>query len=221
MTVDRIRDALALMVADPAATGGLWLRGRAGPLRDRVLAALAPLGARRLPPGTDEAALSGGLDLAPTLAQGRAVWRPGLLDRPGVLILPMAERCPAGLAARLAQAMDAGSHTLIALDESAGPDDALPAALADRLGLFVDLDGLSAADLRDLAPPAAPVADAAPANLPPDAVAQVVALADRLGVMGPRGVLATLAAARGLARAEGRAQATDRDLARAAALTLA
>ncbi|MEY4697991.1 MAG: hypothetical protein RIT14_2419, partial [Pseudomonadota bacterium] len=36
----RIDTALALLALDPAGLKGLWLRARAGPLRDLVMAAL-------------------------------------------------------------------------------------------------------------------------------------------------------------------------------------
>lgn len=107
--------AVWLLAVDPSALGGLVLRGGAGPQRDTVLAGLRaalPAGTpwRRLPVRVDEQRLSGGLDLGLSLAAGRPVMTAGLLAEAagGVLVLPMAERVEAGLAARLVAAIEAG-----------------------------------------------------------------------------------------------------------------
>ena len=51
-----------------------------------------------------------------------------------MLVLIMAERAPPGLAARLAQALDAsGGHALILMDEGVGPEESAPPGLIDRL----------------------------------------------------------------------------------------
>ena len=146
--------AIAACCLDPLAIGGLWRRGRASPERDLVMAALRgalPLPERRLQAGIGDEALHGGIDLALTLAS--------------VLILPMAERAGAGLAARLALALGGGRHGLVALDEAAGQDQGLAPALADRRGICLDLDGLRVADLADLTPDPGQLA-AARARLP-------------------------------------------------------
>lgn len=214
--------ALALLAIDPAGLGGLWLRARVGPVRTAVLAALGPFGAR-LHPGLDDSALLGGLDLAATLAEGRPVQRAGLLAGER-FILTMAERCPPGLAARLAQRLDAGGAALVALDEAAGPDEGLPPALADRLGLFLDVDGLSAADLPALTPDPARLAQARTA-LPgigsDGAVGPLVAAAAALGIGSARAVLAALACARAAAAWRGGDTVAAADLHLAAELVLA
>jgi magnesium chelatase subunit D len=77
---------------------------------------------------------------------------PGLLDRPGVLVLPMAERAKPRLAARLARALDDRKGlSLVALDEGAGPEERIPEALADRLAIHLDLSDIPLSDAPDLA----------------------------------------------------------------------
>ena len=127
--------ALRLLGCNPASLGGLWLRARSGPVRERLLAGLdsLPLPVVRLHPAMEREALDGGLDLTATLAGGTMVLRDGLLARPSVLVLSMAERCPPGMAARLAQLLDHGHHALIAIDEGADASEGLAPALADRL----------------------------------------------------------------------------------------
>ncbi|TYC61795.1 VWA domain-containing protein [Rhodobacterales bacterium] len=140
--------------------GGLWLKARAGGVRDAFLDHLGALTGReswiRVPPSVSLCALTGGIDLPATTLAGRLVYRPGLLEKAcgGVLLIPMAERLEAPVAALIGAAIDtadpgSGSDdqrarfSLIAIDECAGPDEHPPAALADRLGLIVDLNAVS------------------------------------------------------------------------------
>ncbi|MBK5933437.1 protoporphyrin IX magnesium-chelatase [Rhodovulum imhoffii] len=142
---ERVETGLAALAVDPDGLGGLWLRARSSPVRDRVTGALGviDLPQRRLHPAIGDEQLFGGIDLTATLGTGKVVDRPGLLSTPGLLVLPMAERTSPGLAARLAGALDNNiGHCLIALDEGADPDEALPAALVDRLGVHIDLEAL-------------------------------------------------------------------------------
>ena len=76
--------AAALMAVDPLGLGGVWLRAAAGPERDDWLAQLRgglPAGCawRRVPLHIRDAELLGGLDLAASLREGRAIARDGLL----------------------------------------------------------------------------------------------------------------------------------------------
>mgnify|MGYP002777877246 CR=1 FL=1 len=224
MTAARLRAALAVLAVDPAGLGGLWLRARAGGARDAVTRALVTPGLRvlRLHPGVTEAALSGGIDLAASLAAGAAVRGAGLLDGPAAVVLAMAERCPPALGARLGQWLDRNAGCLIALDEGAEATEGCPPALADRLGLFLDLDGLREAD--GPAPDPARVA-AARGRLAVvgsgDAPARLATLAAALGIGSLRAPLFALAAARAHAALRGAASVAEEDLALAAELTLA
>jgi len=158
----------ALLAVDPVGLGGVALRSPAGPLRDDWLALLkrclpdtSPV--LRVPLHASDAALLGGLDLAATLQAGRPIAQTGLLARcdGGVLLLAMAERVGAGVAAHLAAVLD--SHelvlerdgmtqrcpsrvALVALDEGLGDEERLPATLLDRLAFHI---GLSPAEPGD------------------------------------------------------------------------
>ena len=224
---NRVQLALLALAVDPAGLGGLWLRARVGPVREAVIAALAavPLPTRRLHPGLGDEALFGGLDLTSTLAEGRQVRTEGVLARPALLLLTMAERCPAGLAARLAQALDSPRHTLVALDEGAEPEEALPSALADRLALFLTLDDIALAD----APPLTMdegLIDAARARLgrvrlPIRATTVLTGVAASLGIDSLRAPLLALRLARVLAALRGHAGVRGEDLSTAAELVFA
>lgn len=224
---NRAEAAVAALAVDPVGLRGLWLRARSGPLRDRVVQALAalPLPQKRLHPGVDDATLYGGVDLSATLAQGHLVRAAGLLATPTALILTMAERCPAGLAARLARVLDDPGFCLVALDEGAEPDEALAPALADRLALFLDLDGIAAADTfpLDLPPQVLDEARArlAQVQFAPKAVETLTRLAAAMGIASLRAPLLTLATARALAAWRDEAVVSDDTLRHAAELTLA
>jgi len=162
----------ALLAADllniaGAKLGGLWIKARAGGVRDAYLEHLAnSLSPEtpfvRMPASPLLSALTGGTDIPATALAGRIVTQPGLLAKAdqNVLLLPMAERMEGPVAALVGETMDSQSCakpgrssssservparvTVIALDESAGPEEHLPVALADRLGLMIDLNGIS------------------------------------------------------------------------------
>ena len=220
----RVDLTVALLSVDPAGIKGLWLRARAGALRDRVTAALAalPLPLRRLHPAVTDEALFGGLDLSATLAAGRPVTTTGLLAEPAALILTMAERCPPGLAARLAHALDSTGPVLVTLDESAEPDEGLPGTLTDRLGLFLNLEGLVWSETTPIEPDLPRLAAARAllprVTLPPDAATALTRAAAELGIGSLRAPLLALAAARAAAAYAGRDCATTEDVQLAAEL---
>lgn len=145
--------ALTLLAVDPTGLGGLHLRARAGPVRDAFsepFKALFP-NARRVSPSITDLQLFGGVDVGETLTRGRIVMAKGLLATPGPIILTMAERCEPGLAARLAQTLDArDGHSLLLLDEGADEDEVAPRTLTERLAFRIDLEGLRHVALANL-----------------------------------------------------------------------
>jgi magnesium chelatase subunit D len=223
--------AAAALAVDPSGLGGAVLRARAGPARDAWLAEFARMAGRpvlRLPPALEDDRLYGGIDLAATLAAGRPVRQAGVADEAEgrTLVLPMAERCGAGLAARLGQMLDAGRDVvLVALDEGAEAGEAAPAALGDRLAFRPGLGGVGLRDLGVTAPWSAAAVRAARATLgrvavPEAAAARLVALAAMLGVGSLRAPLLALRAARALAALEGAAEVGPEAEAMAARLVL-
>ncbi|RJP68991.1 MAG: magnesium chelatase ATPase subunit D, partial [Comamonadaceae bacterium] len=154
----------ALFAVDPVGLGGVALRSPAGPLRDTWLALLRQCLPEatpwlRVPHHATDAALLGGLDLAATLHAGRPVAQRGLLARAdhaagGVLLLAMAERASPGVASHLAAVLDTHEAVLerdgltdrrparlglVALDEGAGDEEQMPAALLDRQAFHLPL----------------------------------------------------------------------------------
>jgi magnesium chelatase subunit D len=223
----RTKTALHLLTVDPAGIAGLWLRARSGPVRDVVLAGLAavPLPQRRLHPDIGDDALFGGLDLVATLQAGSPVVTTGILATPALLVLSMAERCGGGLAARLGRCLDDPKHCVVALDEGADSDEALPGALQDRLGLFLDLNDVAWSDADDLgldfAVLAAARARLATVKTPPDNAEILTVVADRLGITSLRAPTLALAVARASAALAGQDQVGEDDLRLAVELVLA
>jgi magnesium chelatase subunit D len=153
--------ALRIAAVDPAGIGGVRLRAAAGRTRDDWLAALRaalPAGTpwKQVPSHIGDERLLGGIDLAGTLRSGHLVMQPGVLAQAhgGVVVLAMAERCDAGVAARIAQVVDTGSTLVqhagaaaalpacigvVALDEAIADDVPLPGSIAERLGIDLRL----------------------------------------------------------------------------------
>lgn len=171
--------AAEVFAAGGPGLGGLWIKGRAGGVVDAYLNHLSALLAPetvwvRAPSSMPLSALTGSIDIAATTRAGRMVLQPGLLSRAngGVLLLPMAERLEAPAAALIGAAMDtrrcpsaggdgasgAGATArfqVVAIDESAEPDEGMPEALASRLGLLVDLNIVAWSNVRLPGPPSA------------------------------------------------------------------
>jgi magnesium chelatase subunit D len=231
-----------LMALDPAAFGGVRLRGRPGPARDlwldRLRAGL-PAGApwRKVPAHATEERLLGGLDLAATLSAGRPVARKGLLAEAdgGIAVLAMAERASPTTAAHLVQALDEGRVRVerdglggsaaarlgvVALDEAAEPDEAPPPALTERLAFDIPLDmirphgGVPGGDL------AAARRRFETTTVDETLVRALCGATLALGVASPRAAIFALRVARASAALAGREEANESDASLAARLVL-
>ena len=165
MDADRALMAACLFAVDPQGLGGVLLQSAAGDARDAWLRSAHDLvGAeaawRRLPAHIDDTRLLGGLDLAGTLAAGRAVTRDGVLAEAdgGIVVLAMAERIEAGTAARIAAVLDTGvvgvqrdgaasvrpaRLGIVALDEGEPGDACVARVLSERLALHLRLEPAS------------------------------------------------------------------------------
>ena len=161
-----------LLVINPHGLGGVILRARSGPVRDRWLAYLntiAQLGGmrlplRKMPLGISDENLIGGIDLDQTLRTGKAVLRQGLLAQcdQQLLLMPMAERVEVGAVAKVVSALDNGfiaierdgqsrridSHFgIVALDEGIEDDEQPNEKIRQRVAFLLNLDILGWRDL--------------------------------------------------------------------------
>jgi magnesium chelatase subunit D len=241
------RLAAELLAVDPVGLGGINLRARSGPVRERWLAefaALLPVGAtlRRVPLGIDADRLLGGLDLAATLAHGRTVVARGVLSESdhGFVLLAMAERISATVAAQLGAAIDwhevllerdgiaarcAARIGVVALDEGVGPDERPPPALLERLAFHVSLEAVAYSDLAPATDAAATIVAArarlARVRTSAAVVESLVATAAALGVDSLRAALLAVRAAKAAAALAGRSTVREEDSILAGRLVLA
>jgi magnesium chelatase subunit D len=222
--------ALACFALDPSALGGIWLRARVGPVRDRFLKgfdlALRGRASSRLHPDIGDDALFGGIDLAATLGAGTVTRTRGLLDRPGVLVLPMAERAKPRLAARLARALDDRKGlSLLALDEGAGPEERIPEALADRLSIHLDLSDIPLSCAAELEIDTDAIVEArrilSAVTVPDALVSDLAQVAYRLGITSLRAPLQAIALARASAALSDATEVDEHDVLLAVELVLA
>ena len=220
--------ALTLLAVNPRALGGLVVRARCGPARDAMLGAAnaLPIPSVRLHPHMTAQILDGDVDLSATLSGGALVMQRGLLDRPpSLFILPMAERVDPYMSARLGQALDAGhSHALLALDEGAENDEALPPALSDRTAFHVTLDDIPLADITPITMPADLTVFRRAARkvaVSPDIMSDLVTLAVSLGISSLRAPTFALNAAQTHAALFARDAVTTQDVTAAIALVYA
>ena len=230
--------AIRALVIDAVGLGGIWLRAGHGPVRDAWLGALHQSGLPvvKMPASADDQALRGGIDLAQSLQSQTLKWQPGLLARAhgGVIQLPMAERVPKELLARLSQALDQrrmaspkggdepAEFAVVALDESDEDDSRLSAGFADRLGIWLDLRSLTMHDLSDeqileqeQSAPRGPRP-----RLTDDQLEALCGMAQAMGIDSPRAVLFASRLASVSAWMEGRPSVDESDLVRASRCVL-
>lgn len=219
--LDEVVRAARLFLLAPKLFRGMVLRG-ASPAREALVAALGQhIVLRRIPGHVDDERLLGGIDLAASLSAGRPIRQTGLIEEAagGALLAGMAERMDAGIAGRLAQALDDGSAALVLLDDATEPEEAPPASLTERVAFVCDLAHSRRWQGIELAAPAGRLADVAPLN--EAGLKALAATAAMFGVDSLRALIFAGEAARGLAALDGRRAADEADLAGAVQLVLA
>ena len=238
--------AAQLFAVDPFGTGGVLLRSRAGPVRDRWLKILrAALPAtqpqKHLPSHIADSRLLGGLDLNATLHAGYPVAEHGLLAETdgGVLTLAMAERLSSTTAVHIAAAMDAretiverdglslrmpARFGVIALDEGL-EDEFAPASLRDRLAFCLDLNDISTRDAEEFVPEAREIVSVhdrlRSLKIEPDQIDALCAAAAALGIVSLRAPLLAIRVACASAALADHVVVEQEDVAMAARLVLA
>jgi len=235
----------ALIAVDPHALGGVILKGGPGPERDAWLAALTRLVGDapvvRIPFGIADDRLLGGIDLASTIAAGRAVLERGVLAAAdgGIAIVAMAERWTTASMQRVCAVLDTGavciereglSETLparlgvVALDESIEDDECVPPALTDRLAFSLPVSAFDPVDTAALPYTARDVETArgrlATTTVTRDDLSTLCETARTLGIDSIRAPLSAVRVARVHAALAGRARVSAADLEAACRLCL-
>lgn len=233
---------LAVYATAPHALGGIAVRSAPGPIRDSLLEELGtlldPATIKRVPSTVAESRLIGGIDLTRTLATNTLCWEQGLVNQchGGTLVLSMAERAERRVIAHLCSCLDRGeilvaregmtreadaAFGVVALDEGA-EEEQPQAALLERLGLAIELDGISVRDLALCPWSAANIADARSrwrsVELGEAALSTIAVASIQLGVHSPRAMLQTAIIARIISALEHEPSVSDEQLHRAIAL---
>lgn len=235
-----------LFAVDPIGAGGIWLRSRTGPVRERWMtilrAGLPPsYQLKHVPLHIADGRLLGGLDLNATLLAGRPVAERGLMAEAdgGVVVLAMAERLSKAVVVPITAAMDTGETIVerdglslrmparfgvIALDEGLEGEFA-PASLCDRLAFHLDLNDIPiraadqfAIDPDDIAAARENISALKPAT---DQLEAMCTAAATLGIVSLRAPILALRVACASAALAGHAQLEQDDIALAARLVLA
>ncbi len=216
--------ALRLLSVDPKGLGGVAVRARVGPARDAFVKRLDAFDrkALKLHPAMTSADLDGGPDLTATLNSGTLVMQRSLFaTHPALMILPMAERTTPYMAARLAQVLDGErGHMLVALDEGAEEDEALPFGVSDRLAFQVALDEIGMHEIGNevISSTIVPVSRV---DIHDDLPEALVVLAVKLGIASPRAAIFALRAAKASAALDGRSLVEEADVITAVELVYA
>ncbi|GGX69875.1 magnesium-chelatase 60 kDa subunit [Tateyamaria omphalii] len=202
--------ALRLLALDPAGLGGAVIRMRACPDRDALLAGFIPtLPIRKLPVSISDEQLFGGIDLSATLSSSQVIENKSFFSEGCVAQIPMAERCPPALAAKLSQLADQSlTQGFLLLDEGIEPDERAPDPLADRCAFYLLPQG------RKPTVPAGTTQSvpAGTAVKTADAILQLTLLATRFGIASLRAPTLALRTARAHAHLMGRQHLIDNDL---------
>lgn len=234
--------ALLALIGHPL--GGIHLRTPPGPVRDYFLDRLTELSGqthlRKIPAAIPEGRLLGGMDLGATLLHGKPIAETGLLGEcdDQLVIAAMAERLPRNTVHHLCSALDNGQIlvardaieaqiparlTVVAQDEGT-EDEWLHTALADRLGISLDMTELGIHDVEDkyFMPRHVERARAllSEVHLTDEQLVVLTSLALSLGVNSPRAALAAVKVARGCAALTNETIVTEHDIARALRLCL-
>ncbi|MFL4472263.1 magnesium chelatase subunit D [Tateyamaria armeniaca] len=205
--------ALKLLEIDPVGLGGAVVRMAASPARDALLAEFQPgPPLRKLPVNISDEQLFGGIDLSATLASSEVIENIGFFDKPYMAVIPMAERCPVALAAKLATLANQGlTQGFLAIDEGIEADERTPDVLAERLAFHISPQGRAPTVPAGTAPTGERVNR-------DDALTQLTLIAARFGISSLRAPTLAHRAAQAHASLMGRDHLTESDIAAAATL---
>ena len=218
--------ASQLLALAPQQLRGISLKGN-GPARDKLLDFFKKNIAKdiswhRLPANIDQEGLLGGLDVADSLALGRAIYRKGLLNNAhgDYLVVPMAERLRNETAGFLAQGLDNIPFSLLMLDDGYEADEGPPPSLLDRVAFHADLSNTSTFSCATIEDPGAIDIEQV-AELSDEEIENLASVSLALGVKSVRALSFAVACSRAHAALSGRKRLEQTDLVAAVRLVLA
>jgi len=207
--------ALKLLAIDPKGLSGAIIKMRASPDREAIISNFAAnLPLRKIPLTISDDQLLGGIDLTTALTTSQIIRKGGFFEKTGMTIIPMAERCPSELAAKLAILIDKSqTHGFLALDEGVEDDEHLSLALADRFAFYIEPIGRCPQSWVDIK-----FEETSPPVTLSEAIVQLTILAAKFGIFSLRAPTLALCAARAHAKLTGHAILSQKDIEVAATL---
>jgi magnesium chelatase subunit D len=173
---------------------------------------------RDIPASVSDERLLGAVDIASTLAAGKPVYEPGLLQQRGTFILRGAERISTERASMFSAAIDSEQSSMIACESSIDDEEQVPTKLTERLAFRID----------EAAPALFTREDITAARLrlqniqcTDDQITAICHTALALGITSPRAPLMAVATACGLAALSSQTSVSDDDTSLACRLVFA
>ena len=225
-----LKKIILLLSVKPFGLGGLVLKARHSPTRDKVIKIIegniSEYDLKRIHPNVSELHLDGGLDFASSLEKGKAVYSKGIFDGAAKFIkLVMGERIEPKIAAKFSQRMDSEEKlSLIILDEGIGEEEQLPSCLSDRTAFCLNLDGIPHSIVKNIQIDKNKVEKArqrlAKIIVPEQFLVDVTSLAMSLGIQSLRTPIFTVKIAGILAALRGASQINQEDILESISLTI-
>ena len=173
---------------------------------------------RDIPASVSDERLLGAVDIASTLAAGKPVYEPGLLQQRGTFILRGAERISTERASVFSAAIDNQQSGLIACESTIDGEEQVPAKLMERLAFHIEEAEATIFTREDIA---AARQRLQTIQCTDDQITAICQTALALGITSPRAPLMTVATACGLAALSSQSTVSDDDTALACRLVLA
>lgn len=173
---------------------------------------------RDIPASVSDERLLGAVDIASTLAAGKPVYEPGLLQQRGTFILRGAERISTERASVFSAAIDNQQSGMIACESTIDGEEQVPAKLMERLAFRIEEAEDALFTRENISTARQRVKNI---QCTDDQITAICHTALALGITSPRAPLMTVATACGLAALSSQSTVSDDDTALACRLVLA
>jgi magnesium chelatase subunit D len=172
---------------------------------------------RDIPASVSDERLLGAVDIASTLAAGKPVYEPGLLQQRGTFILRGAERISTERASVFSAAIDSVQSSMIACESAIDGEEQVPSKLTERLAFRID-EAEAALFMREDITAARQRLQTLQCT--DDQITAICHTALALGITSPRAPLMAVATACGLAALSAQTSVSEDDTALACRLVL-
>ena len=146
---------LSLVSIDHKNLRGFLLKGRPGPIRQKIFKSIKTLFAdykiQKIHPQVLDSELFGGLDFARTFETGQPVRTKGYLNHhKSIILLSMAERLEASLACKYSTALDLNTNLGFIVSDESTDEETVGEGLKDRLAFSLSSENLHYSQTRNI-----------------------------------------------------------------------